>query len=215
MKIKKRTDNLQIVSAMMFFISSLCLIITSFEGPIVEETYQFPDRFINNEIDSAWGGAISKALNAYQINVRYPARSWYGEPFVIQAVFTNRDGSTNSNSGTGSIPPFILDANLDFDAIEAKPGKRILLPIQLPQTAIVQWEITSTYSEMKPGKIWISLLPTIDAKSSIPVLVLPVDIEMRAILGLKIWMWQGIWVGLGIVGIGVFVLKWVRKTRHI
>lgn len=215
MKIKKRIDNLQIVSAMMFFISFLCLIITSSEGPIVEETYQFPDKFINNEIDPAWGNALSKALKDYQIGVRYPTRPWYGEPFIIQVVLTDRAGSANSNSSADSVPSFILEANLDSDAIEAKPGKRILLPIQLPQTGFVQWEITAIYRELGTGKIWISLLPAVEAESSIPVLVLPVNIEMRAILGLKIWMWRGIWIGLGIAGIGMFVLRWVKKTRHI
>jgi hypothetical protein len=218
MKIKKRIDGLQIVSVMMFFISLVCLIITGLEGPIVEESYQFPGNFIDKESDSAWGVAVSTALKNYQVDLRYPARPWYGEPFIIQAAIKDRDGKTNSNSNAGTVPSFILDTNLDMDSVKVNPAKRILLPIHLPQTGFVQWEIAAASSAVKSGRIWISLLPVDDANTaytSVPVLVLPVEIEMRAILGLRVWVWRGVWVGLGIAGIGLFVFWRIKKVRHI
>ncbi len=215
MKNRKRIDSVQIVSGMVVFISFLCLTFTSREGPLIEKTYQFPDSFVYDEIGSTWGDAISSALKEYQINVRYPAQPWYGETFFIQIALTNRDGSTNSSLDANSIPPFILDANLDLESIETKPAKRLLLPIQLPQTGFVQWEITTISSEMERGKIWVSLLPTTDAGQSIPVLVLPVDIGMRSIFGLKIGMWRGIWTTIGIAGIGMFIFRGVKKNRDI
>ncbi|MHB8806078.1 MAG: hypothetical protein ACYC59_00695 [Anaerolineaceae bacterium] len=215
MKNKKKIDSVQIVSGMVVFISFLCLIFTSREGPLIEKTYQFPDSFVYSELGSTWGDAISSALKKYQINVRYPAQPWYGETFLIQVALANREGSTNSSLDASGIPPFILDVNLDLESMEAKPAKRLLLPIQLPQTGFVQWEITTIFSEMEQGKIWISLLPTTGTEPSIPVLVLPVDIEMRAILGLKIGMWRGIWTAIGIAGIGMFIFRGVKKNRDI
>ncbi|MGV8026921.1 MAG: hypothetical protein AB2L18_10230 [Anaerolineaceae bacterium] len=210
---KKRIDSFKIVSGIIAFISFLCLIFTSGEGPFIEKTYQFPDSFLQDEVDLTWGEAISGALKEYQINVRYPARVWYGETFLIQVALTDRDGSTGSGLDESFIPPFILDANLDLESIEAKPAQRLLLPIQLPQTGFVQWEITTTSSEMDPGKIWISLTPTTDVEQSIPILVLPVGIEMRSILGLRIGIWRGIWMAFGITGIGMFIFRRVKKTR--
>jgi len=79
----------------------------------------------------------------------------------------------------------------------------------------VQWEISTKTSEIEPGKVWISLLPGADAKNSIPVLVLPITIEVRTVCGLKIWMWRVLWVGLGIAGIGILIFRRVKKTKDI
>ena len=215
MKKKKRIDNLQIVSGIVIFLSFLSLILTSSDGSTIEQTYQFPESYLQDGIDPAWGDAINKALKEYQIDVRYPARPWYGKPFILQITLTERDGEINSTEETGNPAFFILDTNLDLKGVEVKPSQRLLLPIQLPQTGFVQWEISTKTSEIEPGKVWISLLPGADAKNSIPVLVLPITIEVRTVCGLKIWMWRVLWVGLGIAGIGILIFRRVKKTKDI
>lgn len=210
MKNRKSKQLLFMVSGLCFLVALIGLIATSFYGPQAVGIYRFPANFVTGD-DSEWITAASQALAPYQVEVRYPEQSWQGETFLIQINFLY-DESAVASASESSLA-LILNTALEMDPVTAKPAKRILLPMQLPHLGSIQWEVTPEDHSLLQGKIWISLMSAQDAETSIPVLVLPVEVEVRSILGLEIRVWRYSWTVLGIVGLFLFVKNWTR-TFH-
>ncbi|HOJ01253.1 MAG TPA: hypothetical protein PLL88_06490 [Anaerolineaceae bacterium] len=213
MKILKHNTFLRFISGVIFFVSSMCLIVTSFEGPVVEKMYQFPESFIENEVDPAWQESVTNALASYQINLRHPEWVWYGESFFIQVSLIERAGLPTSENN--ALPSFVLEAYLEMNNVGTTPGEHILLPIQLPQTGLLQWEVDPQAEEIEQSRVWLSILPQEGGDSSIPVLVLPLEIKIRPLLGLKLGGWQMIWIGLGVISIGFYLSDHLKRNRRV
>ena len=209
---KKKYLRYQIVSALVCLVAIVSIILPGGEGKEWKKTYDFPTALMSSEENAEWTDQLSKALQNYQIELQVPESAWLGRSFIIQMNFTKRAGIDDSALTENGISSFILEEKLEMDDISVEPGEDLLLPIQLPQTTFIQMKVTPQTSGEKQGKVWITIIATNENSISVPIFVLPIEIQIYSFFGLKTGIWQIIWACLGAAGMVVLIFS-TRKKR--
>ncbi len=211
---KKNIFLWQIVSVLVCLAAVIFLILPGNEGNILSETYDFPEEFMGVVEDAAWIVQLGEALQNYQLELQYPESVWFGSTFNIQVSLIVREGIADPVPTMDELAPFIMESRLVMDDVSANPGKNVLVPVQLPHTMFLQYTVSPQNSADKKGKIWISIYPTSEEGDSVPVFVLPVEIQVHSFLGVKTGIWQGIWACMGAGGIVVLIITGRKKEKN-
>ena len=208
---KKKYLRYQIVSALVCLTAIVFIILPEGEGREWKKTYDFPDTLMGSEENTEWTDQLNEILRNYQIELQFPKSAWLGRPFIIQMNFSKRAGISDSAITENGISSFILETKLEMDDISAEPGEDLLLPIQLPQITFIQMKVTPLTSGEKQGKVWISIISTDKNAISVPIFVLPIEMQIHSILGLKVGIWQTIWACLGAAGMVGLLFSTTKK----
>jgi len=209
MKIKKSKYLLLIVSAIAFILSQIVFIASFFKGEEFEKMYFFPTDVFSDKKDEKEWNAIRAALQNYHLTLQYPSETWLGQAVLIHLIISP-DGSPSLPQMNDRVS-FVLKTNLEMPGATINPGKEILLPIHSSQKATIQWEVTSAKHEILQGRLWVSLLKSIDPEVVTPILVLPLTIKIRSSFGLTISQWRILWLCLS--GMSVFI--WIKIRSEL
>jgi len=213
----KHLDIIQIVAAILLFLCiASILLMTNGVNSIVEKEYFFPDE-LSEDISSPAGKLVQDVMQNYHILMRYPGDAWFGESFLLIVELIPNEDISAVTAYENEEQALFLEAALMMDAVEVRPGKKILVPLQFYQPAKLQWEVQPVSGAPKTGKIWITIYPA--AQDGLwaaydPVMLLPVNVNIHTIFGMKVGVgrWISTLVGLGCAGI--ILLRRHKRTKN-
>ncbi len=124
-----------------------------------------------------------------------PEQVWLGDPqmiaMAIKPVETKSEvvNSTSINSSYHAN----IEARLDLMGGMVSPGKTILEPIQAGQSVQFQWQVRADGRSDLKGKVWVYLniiQSTSTSSWRLPRFALPLQIEVKDIIGLSVGMFR-------------------------
>ena len=217
MEYKKRALHLQILSGIITILALYFLNYFKENNDFISERYSFPESVLSGEIDSLTTYPLQDAFENYQLVFRYPAKPWFGDSVVLRLDLEKKDGNQISESEAAELTALILRTSLEMESVEVIPGNTILMVIKASQKNYNQWELKALESSIPQGRIWVSMLTVEGEKINdpyAPIFVLPVDIELRSVWGLKVGLWRAFFTIIGLAGSGLFILARVQNRKH-
>ncbi|MBM3137291.1 MAG: hypothetical protein FJZ98_03770 [Chloroflexi bacterium] len=140
------------------------------------------------------------------IHIKHPAFLHYGTQAMFEVLVTNDAVSHTNNEGNCA---HSIELRLDLDNISVKPNDRLFQPMIDNQVQHFVFELQPGKTKGKQsGNLWIYLTSTSpDDQSSgrIPLFVVPVEFEIRTLLGVPL-----LWVRL--ISLIAIILLFIAKV---
>ena len=214
MKKREHFNSIQIVAAIGLFVSAASLFfLTNSIHPMVEKEYFFSEQELSST-SSTTEALIQDVMQNYHVIVRYPENAWFGETYLVSmAVVPNENESMYL--AREEEQALFVEGRLEMEDGKLLPGKTLLTPFQFEQTTKFQWQVQPDSRSLQTGRIWITLYPAGEETTqnlSAPLMVLPVDVEIRTFLGLKASAGRLISTVIGSGCVSVIVWRWHRRA---
>jgi hypothetical protein len=173
--------------------------------PIVEKS--FPVDF-NQPIFQNQDCRIDRTYRVITFHIKYPAALYFGNRALIEMLVQKElvsDGSPANGCRRA------LEMHLDMGDVSVEPKDRLIQPLTDIEDQFFIYEIQPiVHKRTRTGDLWIylnSTTPDNQGVNRLPLFVIPIEIELRSLLGIPL-----LWLRLGSIT-AIFVLLIVKNLN--